>query len=79
MGVREAGSYVVDPKSGEPKLVERTVQEDGSRLAEDAAPVPDVPTLAEALPPSEAEAAEVAAEEPPKSGRRRSPETAPQE
>ncbi|KQO53071.1 hypothetical protein [Methylobacterium sp. Leaf85] len=79
MGVREAGSYVVDPKSGEEKLVERTVQKDGSRLAEDVAPVPEVPTMAEALPPSEAEAAEVVAEEPPKTGRRRSPETATQE
>lgn len=79
MGVREAGSYVVDPKSGEEKLVERTVQEDGSRVVEDVAPAPDVPTMAEALPPSDAEAAEVVAEEPPKTSRRRSPETAPQE
>lgn len=79
MGVREAGSYVVDPKSDEPKLVERTVQKDGSRLEKTDAAAPDAPTMAQASPPSDAEAAKVEADEPSKSGRRRSPEIAAQE
>lgn len=46
MGVREGGSYVVDPGTGEEKLVERTEQPDPN-LIEDPAPPPaeaEVPT-----------------------------------
>lgn len=54
MGVREGGSYVADTK-GEPRLVERTTQEDAHRLDPEATS-PEVPTLPAAPIPETAPA-----------------------
>lgn len=49
MPVRTGGSYVVDPKTGDEKLRERTKLEDPNRVEEE--PAAEVPTAPAAEPP----------------------------